>query len=92
MGWCFALINGRLAEIFFEDDNGEKTFLGHAYVGKEEYTTKKERRWIEKDTVKNQFSYRKGIYKNKKGEIFKSMDLAADNAECYNDFINLTST
>ena len=76
MGWCFALINGRLAEIFFDEKRGKRIFFGHAYVKESEYQSKREKIWIEKDTKKCQFSYRKGVYKSKDGTTYKCMDLA----------------
>ncbi len=64
MGWCFAIINGRLAEIFFEPRKiGEPKILGHAYVKREEYKTKKEQTYIREDTAKFRLSYRNGLYK-----------------------------
>ncbi len=64
MGWCFAIINGKLAEIFFEKVRGETRIFGHAYVQKEKYKTKKEQKYIEEDTARFQFRYRTGIYKD----------------------------
>ena len=64
MGWCFAIINGRLAEIFFEPKKkGEPKILGHAYVKREEYKAKKEQKYITEDTAKFRLSYRNGLYK-----------------------------
>ena len=72
MTWCFALVNGRLAEIYFNKTKKGIKFLGHCYVNKLEYETKREQRWIEMDTVKHRFVYRnkeyKGAFDNK---IFK---------------------
>ena len=39
MTWCFAIINDRLAEIYFEDE-GKNKILGHCYVDEKEYKTK----------------------------------------------------
>lgn len=66
MSWCFAIINNRLAEIFFKgkSSNSIKIF-GHAYVDKSEYSGKIEKKWIAKDIKKLKFSYRKGTYKSK---------------------------
>lgn len=61
MNWCFATINGRLAEIYFEDKPKLK-FLGHTYIKNEDYTSKKEKLLIEKDLTKYRFTYRKGVY------------------------------
>jgi len=63
--WSFALVNNRLAEVFFERKRGKINFLGHAYVKESEYTTKKEKRWIKKDTTNVRLVYRKGEYKFK---------------------------
>lgn len=65
MNWCFAIVNGRLTEIFFERKGRKLNFLGHCYVNKEEYKTKKELSWIGKDTAKFKFVYRSGNYKDK---------------------------
>lgn len=62
MGWCFAIVNGKLAEIFFERKKGKLYFLGHCYVKKEKYKTKQEINWVKKDTEKFNFSYQKGEY------------------------------
>ena len=63
MSWCFAIVNGRLAEIFFEKKGNKLKFLGHCYVKKEEYKTQKELRWIDEDTKKFKLIYRKSKYK-----------------------------
>lgn len=63
MSWCFAKINGRLAEIYFNETKKGPKFLGHCYVEKSEYTTKNEQKWIEADSAKFKFSYRNKIYK-----------------------------
>ena len=63
MDWCFAIINGRLAEIFFEKKGNKIKFLGHSYVKKGEYKTKEELKSIGEDTKKFKFSCRKSIYK-----------------------------
>lgn len=62
MSWCFAIINGRLAEIYFNETKKGPKFLGHCYVKKSEYTTRKEQKWIETDTEKFKFSYRNKKY------------------------------
>ena len=62
MGWSFAIINNRLAEIFFEKTKKQK-ILGHCYVKISEYKTKQERDWIAKDTKRLRFLYKKGKYK-----------------------------
>ncbi len=68
--WAFALINGRLAEFHYEISRG-KFYLtyGHCYVKRNEYKTKKEQRWIDKDTQKYRFTYRKGKYRREREKI-----------------------
>lgn len=66
MNWCFALVNNKLAEIYFEKKKSGPKFLGHAYVKLEEYKTKKERALIEVATMKFKFSYKSGKYETKK--------------------------
>ena len=63
MGWCFAIINSRLAEIYFEKNSEEIKFFGHCYVDENEYKSVEEKKWIKKDTSKTKFSYRNGTYK-----------------------------
>lgn len=65
VGWCFAIVNAKLAEIFFEKEKGKIKILGHTYVKKAEYRLKKELQWIEQDTKKFKFVYRNGMYKDK---------------------------
>lgn len=63
MPWCFAIVNNKLAEIYFDERRGKAKIIGHCYVKKEEYKTKKEQRWIKEDIPKFYFVYRKGKYK-----------------------------
>lgn len=68
-GWCFAIVNGRLAEIFFKRKLG---VWGHCYVERATYS-KKERRMIEADINKFQFAYWNGRYRDKlNGFIFQT--------------------
>lgn len=63
MSWSFAIINGRLAEVFFDKSKtGKQSVFAHCYVDKDEYKTKKEQRWIMKDTKHLRFSYRDKTY------------------------------
>lgn len=64
MWWCFAIINNKLAEIYFEKTKGKVEIIGHCYVAKDRYKTKKEQKYIEKDTAKFQLLYRNKIYKD----------------------------
>jgi len=61
--WCFALVNNRLAEIYFEKKGRKTEIIGHCYVKAEEYKTKKEQKWIAEDTAKFKFNYRARKYK-----------------------------
>ena len=63
MSWCFALINNRLAEIFFEKCGRKIKILAHCYVKREEYKTKKELCWIDRETKKFRLSYRNKHYR-----------------------------
>lgn len=60
--WSFGLVNKKLAEIFFDRKNAKIMFTGHAYVKREEYKTKSEISWIEKETKRVQLVYRQGKY------------------------------
>lgn len=40
MPWCFAIINNKLAEIYFEKKKGKIKIEGHCYVKKEEFKTR----------------------------------------------------
>ena len=64
-GWCFAIVNGKLAEIHFKKGLG---MWGHAYVKREEFS-KTEQKMIDKDIKKYVFSYRKGHYYDKLRKI-----------------------
>ncbi len=63
--WCFAKINGKLAEIYFDKKNGKSKIRGHCYVKISEFKTKKELSWIKKDTEKFKFVYKNKIYTQK---------------------------
>ena len=66
MGWCFAKINNRLAEIYFDEDKGKKNapnkIKGHCYVDVKTFKTKKEKKWIKMDTQKYRLTYRNRKY------------------------------
>jgi hypothetical protein len=64
MGWSFAIVNGRLAEIYFERKNNKLVMNGHRYVKAGEFTTKKEREHIRKDTAEYRFSFRNKWYRD----------------------------
>lgn len=70
MSWCFAVINNRLAEIYFDHDKKRNVlFWAHAYVDKTKNWTKREKQHIKKDTQKYKFSYHNGYYRDKKKNI-----------------------
>lgn len=62
MSWCFAKVNNRLAEIYFEEKRGRPKIFGHCYVKKSEYKTKSELKWIAKDAKKFQLIYKDSKY------------------------------
>ena len=67
MHWCFATVNGRLAEIYFNKMSKDKCVFTHGYVNREwvvGYATKKEQKMIATDTRKFRLSYRNGRYKD----------------------------
>jgi len=63
MFWCFAIVNNKLAEIYFNKKNNRINICGHCYVKKEEYKTKKEQLWIKEDTEKIKLIYRNKKYR-----------------------------
>lgn len=62
--WCFAKVNGKLAEIYFEERRGKNKVCAHCFVDEKDYKTKQEKKWIESDTKKFKFSFKKGKYTN----------------------------
>jgi len=67
MSWCFAIINNKLAEIYFDKNLGstKSKIVAHCYVAEQDYLTKEEKIWIKRDTKKFRFTYRNGNYKRK---------------------------
>jgi len=63
MNWCFAIINSKLAEVYFERRYGKIKYLGHCYINKSEHKTKKEKDYIKNDTQHMKIVYRNGSYK-----------------------------
>ena len=61
-GWCFATMNGRLAEISFDSKYG---VYAHCYVKRGEFN-KREQKMIDSDIKKYQFTFRNGYYFDKK--------------------------
>ncbi|MEK7536138.1 MAG: hypothetical protein AAB590_03990 [Patescibacteria group bacterium] len=71
-GWCFAILNGKLVELWFERKKGKLNIFAHAYVKRSEFKTKSEHKMIDTDTAKYHFSWRNGVYKDlNTGEKFK---------------------
>lgn len=64
--WCFAVVNEKLAEIYFDKKNNEPRIWGHCYVNISEFKIKRELNQIKKDTKKFHFVYRNKIYTRKK--------------------------
>lgn len=63
MSWSFAIVNNKLAEIYFDKNKkGQVKIRGHCYVKKEEYKTKQEQRWIIEDTKRTKVKYQKKKY------------------------------
>lgn len=60
--WCFALINGKLTEVHFEKAGNQPKILGHCSVKLKDYNSKKEQKYIKKDTTKFQFTYKNKKY------------------------------
>jgi hypothetical protein len=58
-GWCFAVVNNRLAEIYFRKNFN---ILAHCYIKRNEFS-KKEQNLIDRDIKKYVFSYQNGFYK-----------------------------
>ena len=63
MSWCFAIVNNKLAEIFFERKGKKTSIFAHCYVDKTAYKTKEEQKWIAQETKKYKFIWKNKIYK-----------------------------
>jgi|SRR3989338_2232729 len=66
-GWCFAVVNGRLAEIHFKRGLG---IWAHSYVKRSEFN-KREKRMIDVDIKKCRFTYRNKSYFDKDLKIWQ---------------------
>ena len=79
MSWQFALVNGKLAEVFFEN----RKILGFCYVKADQYKTRKEKAWIKYDTQKLRLSYRKKVFRDiKTKKITPQASLRIDPKDC----------
>lgn len=65
MAWCFALVNGRLAEIYFKEGKGRPKIWAHCYIKKEDFKTKREQKQIASDTRRVKVVYRNKQYRLK---------------------------
>jgi len=64
MHWCFAMINGRLAHVFFDIKRGNKKHIfGHSYIKASELRTAREKRVMKNDIKKTRLSYRNKKYR-----------------------------
>ena len=63
MSWNFATVNGRLAEIYFDKSKRGIKALGHCYVKRSDFKTKKEQKEIGEDTEHIRVVWRNGKYK-----------------------------
>jgi|SRR3989344_1452271 len=90
MGWCFAKINGRLAEIYFTDDKRRKSIKeieNYCYVKKSQFKTKHEQNYIKQDTKKFRFTFRKGIFRSQiDGRELKLADMTKQREQREKDF------
>ena len=64
MSWSFAIINGKLGEIYFEKTKTGKIKLeGYCYVKREDFTEKEELAMLEEDIKKLKITYRNKKYR-----------------------------
>ncbi len=77
MYWCFATINNKLGEIYFNKvRRGNKLrtiFKGHCYVKKGEFKIREEKRALDTEAAQYHISYRNGKYKLKKPHTITSL-------------------
>jgi len=63
MYWCFATINGRLGEIYFDKKNGQAEISSHCYIKKEDFEIKEELHALDQESKKFKIVYRNKKYK-----------------------------
>lgn len=68
MNWCFGLVNGKLAEVFFNEGKRPRPYA-YCHVKKEDYKTKEEQKWIEKDTKHVNLLYKNGKFTRIKPKV-----------------------
>ncbi|MCX6704825.1 MAG: hypothetical protein NT162_00595 [Candidatus Woesebacteria bacterium] len=66
--WCFGKVNGKFAEVFFENKHGKSIPYAHCFVGESNYETKQEKKWIEQDLKRVNLSFKKNKYSDLKIE------------------------
>lgn len=67
MCWSFAIINGKLAEVYFDNKKDGPKFLGHCYVKRSDYTQKSELKQINHDIKTIKLRYYGKKYTNLQG-------------------------
>jgi hypothetical protein len=66
--WCFGKVNGKLAEVWFENKRGKSVPYAHCFVEEKDYKTKQEKKWIEQDLKRVNLTFENKIYSNLKIE------------------------
>ena len=61
--WSYALINGRLGEIYFDHKHGKIIYEGHSYLRPEERLTQREVNALQYDVSRTQLSYYRHHYR-----------------------------
>ncbi len=62
--WSYALINGRLGEIYFDCKHGKIIYEGHSYLRKDERLTLREAAALQHDVARTQLSYYRKKYRS----------------------------
>lgn len=60
--WSYALINGRLGEIYFDRKRGKIIYEGHSYLRPNERLTLREAAALQHDVDRTQLSYYRKQY------------------------------
>lgn len=64
MHWCFGLVNGRLAHVFFDiQKDGKKHVFAHSYINARELRSKREKEMMKSDVKKTRLLYRNRKYR-----------------------------
>ena len=62
--WSYALINGRLGEIYFSRPRGKLVIEGHSYISPTETFTKAEVAALQHDIQRTQLTYYRQQYRH----------------------------